>query len=330
MRARGRSGRTAAILLALASVAVACTGDDDDGAAPDPAPRPPTTTTTRVDLSGVGLAPAPGETTTTAAQSGRAAIVGTVRGPAGPAAGATVRIQRLGPGGGSADVQADGEGRFVHRGVPGGRYRVRAWLPPSLAQTEAEVRFLADDQEHRFDLSLQDHSGSVVMVSAAPDPPVLDQPVNLVVQVGARRVDGDGIVRAEPVSGLRVELSGLGRWELDDVAPASGAAITDGAGRARFALVCRVPGPPALGVRFAVGVAGPPPPAAGAEGEEPPVGPETRTESVGLDLPACVDLTPPPTTTPEPTDNGGGDNGGGDNGGGDNRGGADDGDDDDG
>jgi hypothetical protein len=299
MSARGRSGRTAAILLALASLAVACSDDDGDDAAPDPGPRPSTTTTTRVDLSGVGLAPVPGETTTTAAQSGRTAIVGTVRGPGGPAAGATVRIQRLGPGGGSADVQADGEGRFVHRGIPGGRYRVRAFLPPSLAQTEAEVRFLADDQEHRFDLALQDHSGPVVMASAAPDPPLLDQPVNLVVQVGARRVDGDGIVRAEPVSGLRVELSGLGRWELAVAAPASSAATTDGAGRARFALVCRVPGPPALGVRFAVRVAGSPPaPEEGTEGGEATAGPETRTESVGLDLPACVDPTPPPTTAP--------------------------------
>jgi hypothetical protein len=327
------------VLLAAALALTACNGVGGERA-PERVQRPDITTTTRVDHTGVVLGGVPGETTTTIRTSGRAAIVGVVRGPAGVAAGATVRIERLAPGGFSTAVVADSEGRYELRGIPGGRYRVRAFRPPDLAQVEPAVRFLAEPGEHRIDLEVGEFSGPVVRSSVAPDPPVLDQALNLVVQVGTRRVDGDGIVRVEPVPGLSVELSGLGAWQpagatqptTTTTAPRQGPpftttttttvaessasslrAVTDGAGRVRFALVCRRTGSPGLSVRFAVRRPAPPAPAPGpgpVEGQEqaPTTAPApvTTTETVPLDLPACVDPTPPPTEPPAPSPGAGG------------------------
>lgn len=330
MRRPGRA--LAAALTAAALVVAACSGGGEE-AAPDPVERPPRPSTTRVDHTGVVLGVVPGETTTTVVASGRAALVGTVRGPGGPAPGATVRVERLAPGGPTTDVVADAEGRYELRGVPGGRYRIRAFRPPTLAQTQPEIRFLEDAVEHRIDLDVADRSGPVVIARAAPDPPLLHQAVNLVVQIGTRRVDGDGVVRTEPVPGLQVELSGLGSWQLASasptttttrpgggppfttttttapVGPSTATATTDGEGRARWSLVCRRTGPPGLSIRYAVRRPAPPAPdpQPGEEAPPPAPAPEVVIETAGLDLPSCIDpttLTTPPTTADE-TDGGG-------------------------
>src|SRR5690606_1191562 len=104
-----------------------------------------------VDLSGVALPVVAGETTSTLRETGTARLVGTVTGPDGPVAGATVRIERLVAGREvRTDVTTASDGRFALDGVPGGRYRVRAFLPPDLAQTAPELRFVADGGEHAF------------------------------------------------------------------------------------------------------------------------------------------------------------------------------------
>ena len=51
--------------------------------------------------------------------------------------------------------------------MPGGRYRVRAFLAPVYAQTSAEVRFLTDGEEHTFDLRSRTSAAS----SCAPTSP---------------------------------------------------------------------------------------------------------------------------------------------------------------
>src|SRR3546814_3858763 len=175
--------------------------------------RSSTSATAVIDRTGIALAPVAGATTTSVVERGSARIVGLVSGPTGPVPGATVRIERLVAGRSvRTDVVAGGDGRFVAEGLPGGRYRVRSFAPPLLAQLEAEVRFLADRQEHSFDLVVEDHSGLDVSASAAPSPAQVDAPVNLVVQLGWRQVDADGVVPPHPLQGIRIELTGLPHW----------------------------------------------------------------------------------------------------------------------
>ncbi|MGK2950250.1 MAG: carboxypeptidase-like regulatory domain-containing protein [Acidimicrobiales bacterium] len=303
------------VALAAALVLVACTGSDEDAAPPRPVeitePAP------LVDRSGIVLAPVGGSTTSTIVDQGTARVVGTVRGPTGPVPGATVRIERIGAGGQQGtDVLTDADGRFELAGAPGGRYRVRAFLAPALAQTVAEVRFLADAQEHAFDLVVEDRRGLAVRADAAPEPPVAGQPVNVVVLVASIVVDGDGVVRHQPVGGRLVELVGLGRWELREVPPAettsttveesfppstvpalpSSSVRTDSAGRARFELVCGTAGPAGLALRVPVTVAPPAVTTTTPSATSTTVTPLTTTETVALELPDCVAPGAPPTT----------------------------------
>jgi hypothetical protein len=195
-------------------------------------------------------------------------------------------------------------------GVPGGRYRVRAFLPPALAMPSAEVRFLRDGQEHDFDLVVEDQRRVVARGAVAPDPPYVDDDVNLAVVVATRSVDLDGVIRNVPVVGVRVELSGLGAWTLrpssappsqqprpTTTAPPrtpSSVAFTDGFGQATFELRCQVSGNPGLSLLVSVLVT---PPA--AEGQPPPP-PQQQLERIPLELPSCID----PSSSPAPTGEG--------------------------
>lgn len=316
--------RGAALLLVVALAALAaCTGGSDDSG-PTSTTRPIPSTSV-VDRSGIALAGVAGETTTTIRETGTARITGSVRGPSGLVPGATVRIERLVAGRElRRDVVTGEDGRFLLEGVPGGRYRVRAFLAPSLAQTAPEVRFLADGDEHTFELVVESHGGVAVLADVAPDQPMLDAPVNLVVRVLDRTVDADGIVRSVGVPGLAVELSGLGRWNLrQDRAsttstssstsslvattttttspPTQTTARTDAGGQARFELRCDQPGSPGLVLQVPVrrpaptGTADPTAPSTTAA-------PTVTVEAFPLDLPDCIDAATTTTLAPSSTE----------------------------
>jgi hypothetical protein len=298
---RGR--RVLALVLGVAVLAGACSDDDGGDATPRPDETP---VTALVDYSGVPLHRVDGTTTTTGAREhGTASIVGTVSTAAGVHPGATVRIERLLAGREvRSDIATGPDGRFELRNVPGGRYRVRAFLPPALAMSAPDVRFLADGEEHTFDLVMEDQRGVVARASVAPDPPELNEAVNLVAVVASRTVDFDGIVRTTPVIGVRVELTGLGRWSLRAPLTSPGrplsttttatsifrsnqgtVAFTDSLGQVRFELRCDSVGPAGLSLQVPVTVQPETVPG------QPPSGPVTRIESLALTVPECVDPT---------------------------------------
>lgn len=291
----------------MSLVVVGCS--DDESA--EPRPRPVDLTTTSViDRSGIALEPVGGEPTTTVQTVGSARIVGSVRGPTGPVGGATVRIERLVAGQEvRTDVLSGPDGTFVLDAVPGGRYRVRAFQAPRLAQVEPELRFLADGEEHSFDLAVEEQVGLVVRSSVAPDPARLGRAVNLVAMVAEREVGPDGVLRTRPRAGVEVELDGLGRWILreddpDVTGPASrrvdGTATTDAAGQVRYELRCVVLGPPGLSLRVPVTVRPPSPvdPAQAPTTDTAVPEPLVRVEAVPLDLAPCVNPEAPATTAP--------------------------------
>jgi hypothetical protein len=300
-----------ALVAAVALTALVAAGCTDDDAGPSPTTES-TTPTSLADYTGVVLPGVGGETTTTIEEKGTARLVGTVSGPEGLLAGATVRIERLVDGREIRhDVLTGPDGRWELRDVPGGRYRVRAFLAPVYAQTKSETKFLTDDDEHSFDLKVEDQRGVVVRSDVAPDQPVVDNAVNLVVLVVQRVVGDDGVVRARPLTGTFVELTGLGRWVarddsttttiLDDGSGGGGSfdqgATLSGDGRATFELQCVQAGAPGLALRIPVLVI-PPPAPAGTGSTTTTTAPGQTTEEVPLDLPACVDPAAANTTTP--------------------------------
>lgn len=323
-RLLGRRGRALALVAALVLVA-ACTDDTDDSdVQPAPTTRPSTPTSV-VDRSSIALAGVPGETTTTIVERGTAVITGEVRGPGGTVPGATVRIERLVAGREvRTDVVTGPDGRYVLGGVPGGRYRLRAFSAPSLVQLDPDIRFLADGEEHVLDLRVEQQGGLVVRADVAPDTPIVGEAVNLVAMVGTRTVSRDGVVTTAPVAGATVELDGLGRWVLRSPRPptsttttrplpgrtttttsptarsTTATARTDGSGLARFELVCAAPGSPRLSLRIP---AAPPAPAGPTDPSAPTGVPAATFETVALELPDCVAAptgAPAVTTTTTP------------------------------
>ena len=240
-----------------------------------PLPAPPTTMTTSPattlpDLTGVELSQVPGRTTTTAPAiaPGQAGMSGTVQGPQGPVPGAAVEVDRVTDAGTVGLVTTTAaDGTWTMANILGGRYRVRAWLAPNLSMTQPVELFLGSAETRQVQLQLQTFGGTQARSDIAPRPPVVGQLSNLVVQVTTTAVDPkSGIVVSQPVAGAQILLAGSGSWGVDGDNPA----ITDGGGRATWTLVCQQAGPQPLTV-------------------------QVGTDTLALDVPACVE--PPPTTT---------------------------------
>jgi hypothetical protein len=217
-------------------------------------PAPPTTvspvsTTSEPNLVGGYLEPVPGiSTTTTAALGpGTSTLAGVVTGPSGPVPGAVVQLQRVtAPGSPPATDElaslADGSWRLA--GVLGGVYRIRAWRPPNLALVDPITVFVTAGETRQVQMQLQQYSGTIVSSSMAPRPPVVGQPSNLVVQVTTTSVDGAGIVRAVPVTGAMIYLSGSSEWTIEGENPTT----TDASGQAAWQLICGAAGSQPLSV----------------------------------------------------------------------------------
>ena len=216
------TGRARAVLvLAIAAMAIASCGAPDSGLLPPPSSTSSTSTTPTtapIDFSQIALEAFPGQPTTSAPISvGNATIRGAVSGPDGAVVGGTVRIERLvADVVQRTDVPTDEAGGFILAGVPGGRYRVRAFQSPRLTMTEAEIFFLEDggDKELRLNTSL--FEGIAVRGSTTPANPIVGQGVNLAVRVAQRTVDGDGIGREAPMAGVAVRLRTSGWVVLDE------------------------------------------------------------------------------------------------------------------
>jgi hypothetical protein len=259
----------AACLLVGAGTSCTADGIDPLPAPPTTRPRPPTTVAP--DYSKVALAAVPGRTTTTVpVTGGDATIEGSVVGPDGPVAGAVVHVERLvADYTAVVDLVSNPDGTFALPDVHGGRYRVRAYLPPDLAQVKPEVFFLSGDEEKALTLKMERYEGVSVAAAVAPNPPVPTEPANLLVQATLRSVDAYGVVRAVPVPGVRLELFPTGRWTIDS----DQVQYADDSGRAVWRVRCGRQGEQRMSVLV-------------GDGEE-----------FELSLPACSEPPPPSTTT---------------------------------
>ena len=235
-------------LLAVAGLALAGCAPGAVGALPPPPSTAPSrSTTTTPDFTGISLPAVSGRTTIpgVAVGPGHASLSGSVGGPNGPTGGATVEVQRLvGDATATARVGAGPDGRWSLPGVLGGRYRVGAWRVPDQTLASPAIFFLGGSENRTVTLTLQSFSGPVVTAAVAPNPPLVSQPANLVVDVSNRAVDANGIGRSNPTAGARVQLAGAGTWQLTSPNPTT----TDGGGQASWQLTCQASGSQPLGV----------------------------------------------------------------------------------
>jgi hypothetical protein len=243
-----RSRRLARLGVALALVpAAASCRDSGEGAAPTTAPAATEVTTTvqpttTQSTSTTTTKPAPPRTTTTIPADiapGEARISGTVTGPQGLVAGATVRVERLvGDEVATLDVTA-ANGSFALGSVRGGRYRLRAWKQPDLVQTEPEVFFLAADEMKTVELRVVKVSEVNVQATVDPNPIRGNETFAITLFLYAGSVSDQGVIQAAPGAGVPVQLvlgPGLGFQGPDK-------GTTDAGGNVTFRASCRASGP---------------------------------------------------------------------------------------
>ena len=241
---------TGAVALLAFSLAAACSGSGDEEA-PATSVAPPTTPSTELTTtlapSTTVLATVPGNpravtTLPSAIGPGTATLGGTVSGPEGPVAGATVRIERLvGDQVAAATVTSDAGGQWTLSSVNGGRYRLRAWRPPDLAMLRPTLVFLEASENKSIGLGMTRYGEGNAVAAFAPAPPSGDKPATLVVTVSNGGIDGEGVLHASPRPGVTVQLlltAGLALESPDST-------VTDGSGNASFTVRCAPPGPPA-------------------------------------------------------------------------------------
>jgi hypothetical protein len=184
-----------------------------------------------------------------------------VDGPGGPVGGATVQLERfVGDDVATTRVPTAANGTWNAANVLGGRYRIRAWLAPSLGMAHGVLVFADAAKNTSVEMRLDRFEGTTVDAAIAPNPPVVGQPVNLAVRVRVRQVDANGVVRNVPTSNIVVTLTGSGSWSSSQ----SNSATTGSDGVARFVLQCRGAGSQPLSALLSDGSTHP------------------------LDLPACV------------------------------------------
>lgn len=233
-------------------------------------------TSTPQDLTGIQLAGVDGTTTLVPARaSGTSHLSGSVNGPQGLVPGATVRVEHLvGDQPPPIDVVTGPDGRWDLPNIAGGRYRVRAFMAPLLAQTEAQILFLNDGEQSNLDLNVESFSAPVVVAAVAPDPPELNQSFTLVIRVARKTVDTDGVVRSEPIISASVALTGTSGYAVQS----ANGVLTDGNGDAMFTLQCHTAGAAAMQVAVR------------------PTAADTN-QQVTLELSPCVDPNAPPPSS---------------------------------
>jgi hypothetical protein len=260
-------------IIALLVLLAACSSDDPFAKLPTPevVDVASTTTTSEPDLTVVPLAPVLGSTTTSVALGpGPMTIVGRIDGPDGSSvAGAVVQLERVvGDGSASTRVPTAPDGTWNLENVLGGRYRIRAWKAPDLV-SRTQVIFIESAPQRVVEVALEEVGGIRVDAAVAPDPPIVDEQVNLKVRVAERSVDRDGLVTDVPVSRVSVTLEGSGDWDVDSSNPST----TGSDGSAIFRLTCERAGTQPLFAALSGG------------------------DSYALSISACVDPTSTATTS---------------------------------
>ena len=268
--------RLVTVLAATALIGAGCSGSVQTLSFPPPETTvalPPPPSTLPPGLAGLTEAGVPGVTTTLPPQiaPGTASLTGSVSGPNGPVGGATVQIDRFtGTAFVSARTTTAADGSWSFRNILGGSFRVRAWQAPTLDMMSPQTLFLAAGQPESVTLQLTGYSGPNIQGSIGPNPPIVDQPANLLLQVTNPVVDANGILTSAPVANTSVTLVNGPGWQVQNGNPLT----TDASGQVEFQVQCTNLGPDPLGAQVG-----------------------SSNQPIALQLTPCSTPPPPPTTT---------------------------------
>jgi hypothetical protein len=275
-----RVRRLAVVLLAL--LAAACS-DGEPAAVPDTTVVAETTTTitpttaapsttARPTTTSTTLKPTTTSSTLLAMGPGEASIVGTVSGPAGGVEGAIVRVERVvGKAVVSVDVTTTAGGSYSLSTILGGSYRVRALKPPDFASSPVEAFFLAAQERKVLDLRMPAAGSERITATVDPNPPRVDQPASLTIQVGTGRVDDQGRLSITPRPGVLLTLTPAAGLALEGTPQA----LTDGNGSVTWRIRCLAEGANTFQLTIGTGTTQVTIPACGP-GAPPPAPPTTR------------------------------------------------------
>jgi len=246
----------ARLLLAVVALMAAGCSDSAPSAAPTTTTAPPTTlaapsTTVRATTTSTTLRPTTTVTTLLQLGPGEASIGGTVSGPGGPVDGATVRIERfVGKLVAPTDVTTTAGGTWQLPSILGGSYRVRAFKAPELGMSKVENFFLAANERKTLDLRLPLVGGERIIAVVNPDPPRVDQPATLTIQVGIGRVDDQGRPVITPRPGVPLALAPGPGISLESIPQV----VSDGSGSAAWRIRCLVEGASTVSLTVGAGV----------------------------------------------------------------------------
>lgn len=168
-------------------------------------------------------------------KDGKTRLFGTVLGPDGPIGGAIVGIERHTTEGiGSLNVSTNAEGRWTAGGLPGGRFRVRAWLPGLMTTGGSEVRYVPDEEKAEFAFSMWGIDPTPRMEFVDGGPIYAGLPGSVAVVLSQQAIDENGIVVTTPVVGglITIEVT------PEVTVASSPIQLTGLDGAARFTLNC--------------------------------------------------------------------------------------------
>ncbi len=223
-------------------VVSSCTSSGSTSGVEKAAPTTEAPTTVPAPTSTVAATPRTLATLPSELGPGPAHVAGTVTGPEGVIPGASVRVERLldDTAVAATTVQSGADGHWAVDSVNGGRYRLRAWRTPDLAQLTPVVVFVAVDENKPIDLPVLRYAGDGKAVATlVPNPPVVGQAASLVVSAASGDVDSEGVLHSTPRPGLTVSLTLSPNVTITTPNPAS----TDETGVAGFQIMCNQPGP---------------------------------------------------------------------------------------
>lgn len=189
------------------------------------------------DTRKVALAGLAGPTTTAPVpmQGGKAALDGVVVGPDGaPVGSATVRIERfVGDDVVTVDVATNPSGAFAVEQLLGGRYRLRAWRAPTMAQLGSQVSFVADGDRLSVRLQLAAPTDIDISTGAASSSVIVGQATTVSMRITVPVVNGNGQIGRGGKANDLVVANGGGA-----LAGQNGQTTTNVEGNATFTVQC--------------------------------------------------------------------------------------------